>query len=317
MIESLDRAGKVLVFGGSGFIGTHLIMNLENAGYLVWNFDLNKSILLRKNYFEGNVLDYESVLNSLDEIRPDIIINLAADTRLNGTRLYDYKVNFLGLSNLVRAIGQLQMADTRLLHVSTQFVTSPGYTPVGDDDLDPYTVYGEAKAVAELILRTSAISNWLILRPSGVWGSHHPTFNHGLWKVMKYRLFIQPELAVKRSYIHVDTLATQVIRFLQTDWKKINKGTYYLGNEPADPRTLMDAFSIAVSGRPCRRLNPRVFRYVFQLFKVLSKVGIRLPLDQMRYDVLTKDYLIDTQKTFAVIGEVPEDLPTAISKTFD
>jgi hypothetical protein len=157
----------------------------------------------------------------------------------------------------------------------------------------------------------------LILRPSGVWGAHHPTFNDGLWKIMKYRLFIQPELAVNRSYIHVDTFSTQLVRFLQTDWQKINKGTYYLGNTPADPRTLMDAFSIAVSGRPCRRMNPRIFRYVFQLFKILSRVGIKLPLDQQRYDVLTKDYLIDTKKTFAVIGEVPEDLPAAISKTFD
>lgn len=317
MIQSFDKKNKVLVLGGSGFIGMHLIMNLENEGYLVWNFDLNKSIHLRENYFEGDILNYDSVLNSLEEIKPDIVINLAASTRLDGTKLYDYKVNFLGVSNLVRALGELRLENVHLLHVSTQFVTSPGYKPVGDADLDPYTVYGEAKAVAELILRASPISNWLILRPSGVWGSYHPSFNHGLWKVMKYRLFIQPELAVKRSYIHVDTLAAQLIRFLQTDWQKINKGTYYLGNTPADPRTLMDAFSIALSDKPCRRMNPRVFRHVFHFFKILSKLGIKLPLDQQRYDVLTKDYLIDTEKTFEVIGEVPEDLPTAIRKTFD
>jgi nucleoside-diphosphate-sugar epimerase len=317
MIQSFDIEKKVLVFGGSGFIGKHLIKNLEKEGYLIWNFDLNKSIHLQRNYFVGDVLDYDSVLTSLEEVKPDIVINLAAETRMDGTKLYDYKVNFLGLSNLVRALGQLQLESVRLLHVSTQFVTSPGYEPVGDSDLDPYTVYGEAKAVAELILRASSIPNWLILRPSGVWGSHHPTFDNGLWKVMKHRLFIQPELATKRSYIHVDTLSSQLIRFLQTDWQKINKGTYYLGNTPSDPRTLMDAFSIAVSGRRCRRMNPRVFFYLFQFIRILSKLGIKLPLDQQRYDVLTKDYLIDTEKTFAVIGEVPEDLPYAISKTFD
>jgi nucleoside-diphosphate-sugar epimerase len=57
MIQSFDKERKVLVLGGSGFIGMHLVMNLENEGYLVWNFDLNKSILRRENYLEGDILD--------------------------------------------------------------------------------------------------------------------------------------------------------------------------------------------------------------------------------------------------------------------
>ena len=58
---------KVSVFGGSGFMGSHLCDMLTDQGYNVTIFDIKKSEFLKKNQkmIIGNILDVDKVRNAI------------------------------------------------------------------------------------------------------------------------------------------------------------------------------------------------------------------------------------------------------------
>lgn len=58
---------KIIVFGGSGFLGSHVADKLTDYGYDVTIFDLVKSPYLRKNQkmIIGNILDEEQVREAI------------------------------------------------------------------------------------------------------------------------------------------------------------------------------------------------------------------------------------------------------------
>ena len=66
----MDRGKKVIVFGGSGFLGSHVADSLTKRGFDVTIFDIKESENIKKNFGEnrkiltllddkGNLIDYE------------------------------------------------------------------------------------------------------------------------------------------------------------------------------------------------------------------------------------------------------------------
>ena len=77
---------KVLVTGGSGFIGSYLIKKLLLNNYKVNCFDLENSISFKSNnfkFFKGNILDKKALNNASKNC--DIIIHLAASLGVKNT----------------------------------------------------------------------------------------------------------------------------------------------------------------------------------------------------------------------------------------
>ena len=113
----MENKIKVLVTGGSGFIGTCLIKNLiKDDKYLVFNVDKNRPIIEKKENYEKNrfipcdITEAKLINNIVLEIRPDFIINLAAETHVD--RSIDspdifVKNNVLGTLNLLEATRNL------------------------------------------------------------------------------------------------------------------------------------------------------------------------------------------------------------------
>ncbi len=97
---------KALVTGGSGFVGQHLIAELEKQGWDVLDFSLRYGM---------DIQNYEIVRNELDEYRPDAIFHLAAqafvpESFLNPKRTFD--VNTIGSLNILEAVRQLGIKTT-------------------------------------------------------------------------------------------------------------------------------------------------------------------------------------------------------------
>lgn len=156
----MDSRGKnVLVTGGAGFIGSHLVDALVGQGANVTVLD-NLSTGLKKNlnpeatFCFGGVEDAEAVRRSLDSI--ELVYHLAADATTRESsmgwdtpaRTLDH--NTFGTLNLFRSIVELDL-DVRVIYASSAAVYGePLYTPVVEDHpTNPISPYGISKLAGE------------------------------------------------------------------------------------------------------------------------------------------------------------------------
>ena len=97
---------KAVVFGGSGFLGSHVADALSDHGYKTYIFDLNKSPWLRDDQVmvEGNILDKPSVASTVKGA--DVVYHLAgmADIGEAASKPYDtMQINIMGSMNIIES----------------------------------------------------------------------------------------------------------------------------------------------------------------------------------------------------------------------
>ena len=93
---------KVIVTGGSGFIGSNLVNKLLELGWVVLNYDINAPKIEAHYKFWKNidVTDRRILIDSVRSDNPDYIIHLAARTDLNEKYSLDgYAANIEGVRN--------------------------------------------------------------------------------------------------------------------------------------------------------------------------------------------------------------------------
>ncbi len=118
-----------------------------------------------------DVGDHGAVLEAVSEIRPELIVNLAAFTRVDACESEPeraYRDNALGPHNLALAARE---AGAALLHVSTDYVFD-GMKGSPYDELDepaPISVYARSKLAGERSVRRTLVEH-LIVRTGFVFG---------------------------------------------------------------------------------------------------------------------------------------------------
>ncbi len=176
--------GRVLVTGGSGFVGANLVTELLDRGHEVRSFDRAPSPLPahpRLQTVEGDICDPDTVAAAVAGI--DTVFHTAAIIDLMGGasvteeyRQRSFSVNVTGTENLVRA-GQTAGVK-RFVYTASNSVVMGGLKISGGDETLPYTerfndLYTETKVVAEkFVLSQNGVSGLLTcsIRPSGIWG---------------------------------------------------------------------------------------------------------------------------------------------------
>ncbi|MBV9091348.1 MAG: NAD-dependent epimerase/dehydratase family protein [Mycobacteriaceae bacterium] len=176
--------GRVMVTGGSGFVGCHLVAALLDRGLSVRSFDRVPSALADHPRLEtviGDICDSDSVAAAVDQI--DTIFHTAALIELMGGRAVTEKyrrrsfdVNVGGTKNLVHAAQKAGVK--RFVYTSSNSVVIGGKAISGGDETLPYTdrfadLYTETKVAAEkFVLSQNGVGGLLTcaVRPSGIWG---------------------------------------------------------------------------------------------------------------------------------------------------
>jgi len=161
---------KIMVTGGSGFIGSRLIKHFEERKDLeVINFDY-------KQTREHDIADLYKVEAFLAEHEPEYIYHIAAQSFLKPGEddpWNDLKVNAIGMVNLLESITKLDF-DPTLLYTSTGAVYGLSELPHREDKIcRPMGNYGVSKLAAEFYLKKWVVTQGLdakIVRFSSVYG---------------------------------------------------------------------------------------------------------------------------------------------------
>jgi nucleoside-diphosphate-sugar epimerase len=170
---TLDARFPVLVTGGTGFVGSHLVERLSELGMPVRCLARRSSALDRlPRGIEIVHGDLRSGAGLCDAVRgAGVVIHVAGVTKALSAEEY-YQGNVDGTRNLLRACEEAGPA--RFVHVSTLAAIgpSPDGRPLSEDaDPHPLTHYGKSKLAAErAVLESKLAPRAVIVRPPVVFG---------------------------------------------------------------------------------------------------------------------------------------------------
>ena len=185
---------KVLVTGGSGFIGSNLINDITKKDHEIINADIAepKVALHHKYWNKIDILDYSGLISIFEANQPEAVIHLAAETDCNPRlKIEDYNVNIEGTKNVLQAVKETESVE-RVIITSTQYVHQGKQMPTSDTDYDPHTIYGESKIESEKLTREMSLQcTWTIIRPTNIWGPWHLRYPFEFWKVLKEGKYFQ------------------------------------------------------------------------------------------------------------------------------
>ena len=159
---------RILVTGGSGFIGKHLVAALIARGAQVRVLDLQPPprALPRVQYVSGSVLDRDLVDRAMDGV--DEVYHLAGLPGMWLPRKADFHtVNYGGTEIVIETARKRGIK--RFLHCSTEsilFRASPSMVPVADDALLPDDMpgpYTRSKMLADRFAMQAAASGYPVV----------------------------------------------------------------------------------------------------------------------------------------------------------
>jgi dTDP-4-dehydrorhamnose reductase len=159
---------RVLITGGGGMLAYALIRALRIRG-------VEPIVLGRADLDISNAKLVKEVIGRHE---PNLILNCAAYTKV------DLCESEIDLATNVNAGGAHAVADAawmvraKLVHYSTDFVfdgqKGTPYRP--DDPVNPLSMYGKTKRFGEVLMRTNALLDYLIIRTAWLYGPNGPCF---------------------------------------------------------------------------------------------------------------------------------------------
>ncbi|MBW6410301.1 dTDP-4-dehydrorhamnose reductase [Clostridium weizhouense] len=211
---------KIVITGCKGQLGTEL-QDIIKKGYGEIgeiSKGLKKAEIIAVDVDELDITDLEEVENKITFFNPDVVINCAAATNVDGcesNRDFAFKVNSLGPRNLAIACEKVR---AKLVQVSTDYVFSGvGETPLTEYDLtNPYSVYGKTKLLGEQYVREFS-SKYFIVRTAWLYGYVGHNFVYTMRKLGKERDSINVVNDQRGNPTHANDLAYHILKLIETE----------------------------------------------------------------------------------------------------
>ncbi|MDR3291000.1 MAG: dTDP-4-dehydrorhamnose reductase [Methanobrevibacter sp.] len=274
---------KILLTGRNGMLGNDLIEILKGSNHEI----------ISTNTSNLDITKLNEIHEKVDEVNPEIIINSAAYTDVDGCEIKKnlaYNVNAIGPKNLAIVANK---SNCSLVHISTDYVFDGNQKSYAEEDeTNPINVYGKTKLEGELFVKEN-LNNYFILRTAWLYGLHGSNFVKTMLNLSKNN----NEIAVVNDQYGSPTftrdLSIAISKIIETD----NYGTYHITNsgnctwydfaKEIFKQTNIDVTLKAVTSEEFSRPAPRP-KYSILNNKNWKKIGFK-PLRS--YKEALKEYL--------------------------
>jgi GlcNAc-P-P-Und epimerase len=312
---------RVLITGGSGFIGTNLVAHYVRAGWTVLNIDrLPPRNREQAGYWrETDLLDAQGLRESFRDFRPSLVLHMGARTDLDGKTLDDYAANTVGVENVIAAI---ERAGTvrRVVYASTRFVFNHGVVPRGDYDYSPHTVYGESKVKSEEIVRSQPTGcvPWVIIRPTSIWGPWFDAPYKDFFLTVAANRYLHPgNLKIPKTYGYVGNVVREIVRFAEETCREAVGRPFFVADyEPLDVLEWGELIRREVGSRPIRRVPYGLLKVIAAAGDAAKRMGMsRPPLTSFRLRNLVTPLVYDMSGVERIVGALPYTLEQGVKET--
>lgn len=315
---------RVLVTGGSGFIGTNLIERSIARGDTVLNLDIRppRNPAQRPYWKNVDLLDSANLYRALHEFEPDVILHMGARTDFDGVCLSDFAANTVGVENLLAAIegvGSLR----RIIFASSRLVCRIGYQPKNETDYCPSTVYGESKMLGERLVRDAGNRipcPWIIVRPTSIWGPWFEEPYKTFFLAIARGRYVHPgSRQILKSFGFVGNTVHELQGLLEAPADLVSGRTLYLADyPPIDVAVMANAIQQELRARPIRTVSVGLLRLAGWGGDCIKTLGWRHPpLTSFRLNNLLTPMVHDLEPLQAVVGALPHSMEEGVRITVD
>jgi UDP-glucose 4-epimerase len=242
---------KVLVSGGAGFIGSHLVDRLIKEGHQVAVVDdlstgFRDNVNPKATFYEVNICNRKEIARIFDLENPDYVDHHAAQIDIRKSvadPLFDANSNILGSLNLITS--SLEKEVKKFIYASTggAMYGEPEHLPVNEEyPVSPISQYGVSKHTAEHYLRLYNLLyglKYTILRYANVYGPRqNPKGEAGVTAIFANQMLNKEKSTIfgdgnkTRDYIYIeDVVEANILALNKGDGQIYNIGT---GRETSD-----------------------------------------------------------------------------------
>jgi len=250
---------KILITGSKGFLGrsvVRLINKKKNDLYFI----VRRKKKVKKNFFcdLGNLKRIKYIVNFL---KPDVIINLAAEVNFLKKTKKMYKVN----SVVPKIFAQYcKKYNKHLIQASGTLVNGIHSLYNRKTKLNPANAYGKTKLLGEKYIQKTKCK-YTIIRFGGIYGKNGPKHlginNFINQAISKKKLVFSGNPKSKRNYVFIEDAARSIVKCMNQ--KKL--GIFYLGGEIQSFKMMIEKINLILGSKK----------------KILYKINKELKSDQI------------------------------------
>lgn len=245
---------KILITGSKGQLGNELqnIIKTGESEIEVISEKLRNSEVIALDVEDLDITKLEQVKEILNGVKPDVVINCAAATNVDGCESNQdlaFKLNAIGPRNLAMVCEEI---GAKIVQVSTDYVFSGvGEKPLTEYDLTvPYSVYGKTKLMGEEFVREFS-SKYFVVRTSWLYGYVGHNFVYTMIRLGKERENLNVVNDQKGNPTHANDLAYHILKLIETE----EYGVYHCTGEGECTWYEFAKLIMELSGRKCT-VNP-------------------------------------------------------------
>jgi nucleoside-diphosphate-sugar epimerase len=315
---------RVIVTGGSGFVGTNLVSNFIGSGWQVINFDIcEPKNPAHANYWKKvDLLDQVSLIEQTVNFAPSVFLHFGARTDMNEKiNLEGYAQNIEGTRNVVEAIRRTPTVR-RAIFASSQLVCQPGYVPRDEFDYHPNSLYGRSKVLCEKIIRSAGDIKviWTIVRPTSLWGPWFGVpFLDFFQVIRKNRYFHMKGKKPVKQWGFIGNTVYQIIKILQAPAAAVHSKTLYLADySPVCLREFADQVRTRLGVKPIREMPAGLLKCAARFGDLAQLLGwAQPPLTSYRYRNIVTPEIQDLSSLHEITGSLPYTVEEGIELTVE